>query len=683
MAVGFLFSPIRVLAWAIGKKNFHLQDWVGILIAASWLSVRVPGPSSNMSMKHRKPSLAWLLLWLVTLAFPVKAQTPGATDSPFIVDAWTSKDGLPENAVISVIQTRDGYLWIGTLNGLVRFDGNQFTVFNEYNTPGLNSDRIVYLFEDSHTNLWIGTDTAEVALVQDGKVKKIDLGRAGHEGRLVSACEDATGAVWLYTADAQLGRYQDGQLETLNLNISYPPICRMLIAEKSGPLWLGEYGVGEPWGQLLSFRPGNFHPPALSFDQQFRVEKLDFILASQRGGTWRLINGRVEKWGTTQREKDFGLYPWGNATVTSAGEDKDANLIVGTRGAGVFWYDADGKYQHISTDQGLSSAFVLSLCMDEQGNLWVGTDSGGLNRIKRKNFTTPDKMHPWNAQSLAPDTQGGLWAAFNAHGMTYWLANAVKDFGVGRGSNAWTVLVDRKQQVWAGTRGEGLFQFQTNHFEPATGAEITGLQIFALFEDHNGQLWAGTQNGLVCWNGSGWKIYTTRDGLSENIVRAVAEDAEGNLWVGTESRGLNFFKAGKFISYPAAENGLPGNDIACLHLDQDGVLWVGTSGHGLARFFQGKWTRYSTGNGLVSNSIDYIVEDTEGCLWIGSNAGLMRIPKKNLNNFAQGTANLISCRTYVETDGLPTRECSAGSQPAACRTRDGRLWFPPPRAWCR
>jgi ligand-binding sensor domain-containing protein len=398
-----------------------------------------------MSMKHRKPLLAWLFLWLVTLVFPVKAQTPGITDSPFIVDAWTSKDGLPENAVISVIQTRDGYLWIGTLNGLVRFDGNRFTVFNEYNTPGLNSDRIVYLFEDSHTNLWIGTDTAEVALVQDGKVKKIDLGRAGHEGRLVSACEDATGAVWLYTADAQLGRYQDGKLETLNLNISYPPICRMLIAEKSGPLWLGEYGIGEPWGQLLSFRPGNFHPPALSFDQQFRVEKLDFILASQRGGTWRLVNGRVEKWGITQREKDWGAYPWGNAPVTSACEDKAGNLIVGTLGQGIFWYDAGGKYQQISTDQGLSLASVLSLCMDREGELWVGTDGGGLDRIKGKVFHTPEELHPWVAQSIAEDAQGGLWVTFGAYGASYWKTNAVKDFHVGRYQNAWTVLVDHQQ----------------------------------------------------------------------------------------------------------------------------------------------------------------------------------------------------------------------------------------------
>ena len=150
----------------------------------------------------------------------------------------------------------------------------------------------------------------------------------------------------------------------------------------------------------------------------------------------------------------------------------------------------------------------------------------------------------------------------------------------------------------------------------------------------------------------------------------------GDLWIGTENQGLNCFKDGKFISFQASEKGLPGNDISCLYADPDGVLWVGTGGHGLARFQDGKWTRYSTDNGLASNFICYLLEDAAGNLWLGSNMGLMRIQKKSLNDFADGKTNSISCRTFVETDGLPTRECTGGSQPAAIRASDGTLWFP-------
>jgi signal transduction histidine kinase/streptogramin lyase len=314
--------------------------------------------------------------------------------------------------------------------------------------------------------------------------------------------------------------------------------------------------------------------------------------------------------------------------------------------------------------------------MDREGNLWTGTDGDGLNRIKKNTFNIPKESHERVVQSVSEDARGGLWMAFNAHGTFYRNTNLANGFGVGQSSNAWTVLVDSKQQVWAGTRGEGLFQFQTNHFQPAPGAGILGRQIFALFEDRAGQLWAGTTNGLACWNGEAWKIYTTRDDLSENVVHAIAEDAGGNLWIGTESRGLNLFKAGKFISYQSGENGLPGDDISSLYMDKDGVLWIATSGHGFARFQNEKWTRYSTREGLASDSISYIIEDGQGDLWFGSNMGLMRIKKKSLDDFANGKANSFTCRTYVESDGLPTRECSFGSQPAACRTSDGRLWFP-------
>ena len=250
--------------------------------------------TKNMPMNRWKLQFAWLSLCVFAFAFPVKAGAMEPADASFIVDAWSTEEGLPQTFVISVIQTRDGYLWLGTLNGLVRFDGNRFTVFDEDNTPGLDSDRIVYLFEDSHTNLWIGTDAAGVALVQDGKIKNFEIGRAGHEGRLLSACEDATGAVWFYTADAHLGRYQDGKLEVLNLNPNpnLLPICRTLIAEKSGPLWIGEYAAGEPLGQMFSFRASNFHPPTLVVDQSLQARRLDFILAGQHGGTWRMMDGR-------------------------------------------------------------------------------------------------------------------------------------------------------------------------------------------------------------------------------------------------------------------------------------------------------------------------------------------------------------------------------------------------------
>ncbi len=277
------------------------------------------------------------------------------------MDSWNNKEGLPQSSVISIIQTRDGYLWLGTLNGLVRFDGSRFAIFDENNTPGLGSGRIVRLFEDSHTNFWVGTDTAGVALIENGTVKNFDIGRSGHEGRLTSICEDSNGAVWLYTADAHLGRYQNGKMDVLDFHIPAPAISRMIAAEKSGPIWIAEYEAGGNNG-LFSFQPANFNPPTMAIDQSISARQPDFILASQHGGIWRLVDGRVQKWNSGRLETDLGNYPWGNATVTSACEDNDGNLIVGTLGAGVFWYEPDGKFRQISKVSGIVCPTMCFRC---------------------------------------------------------------------------------------------------------------------------------------------------------------------------------------------------------------------------------------------------------------------------------------------------------------------------------
>jgi len=623
--------------------------------------------------------------WLCVLVFALSALTGRAagTNSPFIIDSWGTRDKL-QVSVVSIIQTHDGYLWLGTLKGLVRFDGNRFTKFNQHNTPGLRSDGIVRLFEDSKTNLWIGTDIGGVARVQNGVVTNFIVGRDERAGQLMAACEDSSGAIWFYTADADLARYQNGKIDRLSLSIPPPKtdpgqpsvFCRTVVAEKSGTIWIGE-AAG-----MFAFHSGGFQPPAFVFDQTISAGRLDFLLASAEGGVWRLMDGRVQKYTAGRVDKDFGVYPWNTAPVACACEDRDGNLIVGTLGDGVYWYNTNGVAQHISLPQGLSSDYVLSLCVDDGGNLWVGTDGKGLNRVKKKIFISPDGDHSWVAQSVVADRNGGLWMTLNAlggfRGASYLNKDNVLDYPVGSRSNPRTILVDHQQRVWVGTGNEGLFQLQINHFLPIPlpiPPKVLPGQILCMFEDREARMWVGTQGGLWCRSSQGWTVFTDQNGLSERTITAITEDPGGNIWFGTKSRGLNVLRSGKFESYESKPGGLPGNGISALYADNDGAVWVGTSGLGLARFFNGKWTAYSSDEGLASDQIAYIIEDAYGYLWLGSDLGLMRIKKSSLNDFANGAAKTIECRTYVETDGLPTRECSFGSQPATCQTSDGRLWF--------
>jgi len=577
-----------------------------------------------------------LRIHLFILLAALALARPAAAESPFIVDVWGTADGLPQSSVIALTQTRDGYLWLGTLNGLVRFDGNSFTRFNVNNTPGLPGDKIVFLFEDSRTNLWVGTEPSGLCLINNGQVQNFDTSGGG--GKVTCAYEDAVGAIWFSTTAGRVFCWHQGRLDVRPS--SFPPTLPLLLLNRS----------------VHSYVP------------------------AKDGAHWQLQNGRVTQWRDDKLVRDFGVTPWKGAFVPAAfpgrmgftfdgsvnavAVDDTGNLAVGTLDDGVFWLDATGLWQHLSTGQGLSYTTVLSLCFDREGNLWVGTDGGGLDRVKRRVFTTSAELRAGVAQSAAEDAAGGLWAAFNRGGLSYVLTNAT-DFRVGDKNNAWSVLVDRQQRVWAGTRDQDLFLFTGGRFQHVDETARIGPQIFALFESRLGTVWAGGINGLGSFDGQAWKFYSTRDGLPAKAVRALAEDAAGNLWIGTEGGGLFSLRAGKIDPVTA-----PVKDISCLLADRNEVLWVGTSSHGLAWLAQGRWTRCSSLNGLAADDIGYLIEDDATNLWLGTYEGLLRVEKSSLASFAADTNKSVACRTFL------TRECFAGAQPAALRTRAGKMWFP-------
>lgn len=628
---------------------------------------------------------AWLALCGMAAGLSVRASVLSSPpNSPFIVETWDTEDLLPQSSVFSLIQTRDGYLWLGTASGLVRFDGFRFEVFDENNTPGLNSSHIVHLFEDSKGTLWIGTESAGVALAKDGRVRPLGsatnaFGSGSRESRLMSACEDSTGAVWLYTADGQLARHQAGKVDVWDFGRALPSACRALAVEPDR-LWVGSDSQLAAIGPLETLKPPDLPQPLV-----LPVNRLDFILTSSNGGYWRLANGRVQKCHGNNLDKEFDNYPWGNTPVSAACEDLEGNLIVGTYGAGVWWYDAAGKATRLAGEEGLSHSYILSLAMDKEGSLWVGTDGGGLNCVNRKKFHVAPASKVWVVQTACADAEGGVWIGFNGFGAVFAKGDVVKGFGADQGLNpdVLSVIADRAGQVWIGTEGRisggivgGLFKLNGERFGLVPWPETLATSIHAIHQDRQGQLWFGTATGLVRWDGSQPQRLTTTNGLSSDIVRALADDADGNLWIGTTGGGLNQLRDGKVKTpFRKRPGELPSDDVSALLVDSSGVLWVGTFGNGLARLERGQWTRFSTREGLPGNSIGFLLEDEAGHLWLGSNGGLARLPKQALSELASGRTTTLDCRVYGKADGLPTRECRQGSQPAAWRSADGTLLF--------
>jgi ligand-binding sensor domain-containing protein/signal transduction histidine kinase len=620
-------------------------------------------------------------------------------DARFMVERFGEEQGLPQSCVAAMTQTRDGYLWVGTLGGLARFDGRRFTRFDQDNTPGLKSNQIVSLFEDSQTNLWIGTLPEGIAMVTpEGKLISID------QGLLKAICQDSNGAVWLSVADSaadespgRLARFYKGVIRSWAVE---PSRRHALIAEDSGLLWVGTRLGADDWQRSLRPNPEGAANGFLPVVHELPVGRLDFLLASRRGGYWRLANGYIRKCKTNSADPNFPprAYPWKqiNSPVTAVCEDLRGNLVAGTWAGEVYCFDAQGQDTRIGSEQGLPGSGVLSLYVDHEGCLWVGTNGKGLIRVKRPAFDLLSLSAGLVVQSVCEDRQGGLWIGYNQERVDHWTSQATNVFSsivqqTNLSVKEWvylrSVYVDRDRQVWVGTQNDGLFLFRDGGFTRAPGADHIDPHISALYQDRQGILWAGTAGGLARWDGRYWTTNAALDGHSANAVQAIADDSQGNLWIGTAGGGICCLRQGR-LTWFTRTNGLPSDNVASLLVDKEGVLWAGTSG-GLARFRNGRWSSFTAKDGLPFSNTAYLAEDGQGCLWIGSNGGLIRVPKSKLNqladgllekktlsNLADGLMDSIALRTYGKQDGLPTSECTFGSQPAACQTGDGRLWFP-------
>jgi signal transduction histidine kinase/ligand-binding sensor domain-containing protein len=562
------------------------------------------------------------------------------------------------------------------MKGLARFDGASFTRFDQLSMPELSTSPIVFLFEDSRENLWVGTRSDGVVLIRAGQAIRIDVGTHSRDGYLVSAAEAEDGTVWLYTADGQLCRYSNGRLDVWPVGAGRPSRTRDVVAEKPGRVWVGMesdlLGIGSENTNNLSQLP-----PV----ESIAVEGLDLLLASKMGGRWQLANGRVQKWRGTELIKDYGAYPWQDPLITAACEDPQGNLVVGTHRSGAYWFDAEGRAQRLT---GLPDDQILSLCFDREGDLWVGTDGGGLNRVRRSQFSTLPGTENWVVQSVSPDEDGGLWIGCNGGELAHWRRGELQSYATSQDvPSVKAVLLDREQRVWVGTWGRGLFNLEAGRFQPIVAVGLFQAAVIAIHEDRSGTLWLGlqetspdTHDGLARIRQGQLTFLTTDDGLPPGAVRALADDATGSLWIGTDGGGLARLRDESVTRFRMATGHLPSDTVSALLMDEEGTLWIGTDGGGLASLRDGKWKTFNKRDGLTSNSIGYLLEDDQGYLWLGSDAGLMRISKAELNAFEPGKTNVLPCRVYDKADGLPTRECTFGSQPAACRTQDGRLWFP-------
>ncbi len=622
-------------------------------------------------MNNRRRILIFVGLACCLLPMHLQAGLdPTKSITQYVHDVWTTDHGLPQNSVLSMAQTADGYLWIGTENGLARFDGARFVTFDRRNTPALKSNEIDALAADRNGGLWIGTHGGGLVLLNHGVFRSVRLSNDS----VLALYQDTGGTLWIGTDGGGLSRFQNGNLETYTRKDGLADNTVFSICgDGKGGLWIGTHsGLSHLSGKHFSTSTKNDGLPSNDI-RSLCLDRTGAVwIGTNRDGLARLDGKRIDIYTVKNGLSDNRIW--------SLREDSNGTLWVGTGGGGISRWRA-GKFSRFTAREGFSGEDVWAILEDREGSLWIGSAGGGLNRLRNGAFSSLGAPEGLSSDIVLPifeDREGAVWVGTSNAGVNRLKDGKVTQFSTRDGlsdSQVFSITEDGRGDHWFGTR-HGLTRLSKGKFTSYAGK--SGLPddiVHCTYTDSKGDFWVGTRGGLSHFDGHTFYTYTTKNGLSDNDVLSVYEDRrDQTLWIGT-GNGLSHLVNGGFRVYSKVD-GLSNDVVWTITGDVDSTLWLGTNGGGLNRFKDGVFTHYTAQNGLFDDAILQILDDERGNLWFTSNRGVFSVAKTQLNEFAERKVQQISSRPFGTQDGMRSAECNGGFQPAGWRLKDGSLAFP-------
>lgn len=593
-------------------------------------------------------------------------------------DSWTTDNGLPQNSVYSIVQTADGYIWLTTLDGLVRFDGVRFTVFNKSNWKNLPSNRFIKLFAEADNTLWICTEESGLVRYRNGEFQTFTTADGLPSNNLREVLKDTDGSLLIFTENG-IARFRDNRFsierkqDFRDYKIYITPSGTRWEMDKNGLRATNRNG-----GETRYDLP--FDTQNISADRTFNYFYYVEMLEDSGGALWFSAAGNLYKLkdgATTVLTINDGMPP---SLVRRLAQDRQGDIWFGTEKDGACRL-AENRFVCFDAEKGLSSNKITDIFSDREGTLWITTNEKGFNRVSKQivtSLSTAAGLFDKNVFPILEDSNGAVWLGS---------FSALSNFKDGKITNytrrdgllyeiVQSLFEDRDGRLWIGSLG-GVERLENGIFTDFTerlGASIGDVDFWDIHQDRGGAFWFATNKGLIKYDGAAATRLTTENGLPGNDVKAILETREGKLWFGTYD-GLAELKDGKFVSFSENE-GLTGNHVRAIYEDVDGTLWIGTYDSGLSRFKNGKFTNYTIENGLYSNGVFQILEDGRGNFWMSSNQGIYRVSRGQLNDFADGKRQTITSTVFGKSDGMLNTEANGGRQPAGIKARDGKLWFP-------
>jgi signal transduction histidine kinase/ligand-binding sensor domain-containing protein len=614
-----------------------------------------------MSLRFRILVVALVLVWAV----PIAALPADRAITQYVRRVWTVEQGLPHGTVRGLVQTPDGYLWLATYEGLVRFNGEDLQILDRSTSPEMLSIAVRMLALDGTDTLWLGTN-AGLMRYRGGRFETIPL--PGGPDLIGGMALVSDGTVWVGTARGKVfrvvsgraGEMTLGRAEQMGLGLAVSPITAL--AASGDTVWIGT-SAGLSRHRLGTKTVERIE--GLSSDRIITLvaDGADSLLVGTETGLERIAGGRIERVAGLPRDQ-----------VTAVHRDRDGNVWIGTYSHGLFRLTG-GTLASYGIDDGLLNPTVRSIFEDSEGSIWIGSN-GGLEQFRSGAFINWDKRHGLDddyVRTIFEDRDGVRWVG-SAKGLHRWNGERWVREGSGP-AGILSMAESRDGTRWLGT-AHGLYRVSGKTAKLLTVADgLSNNGVRDVHQDRNGDVWVATDFGVSRIHRDGrFETFAGRSGIG-GYVLTIAETGDGRLWFATGA-GLAELDGVTFKLH-AAPRALPSNRLFGIEADADhvGTVWVVTDGDGLIRFRDGKPSVITTRHGLVTDKIVSVADDRRGRLWFGTVRGVFSVSKRELNAVADGRSSRVVSQFFDENDGLGSRQCNGASNPAVLRTRDGRIWF--------
>lgn len=607
-----------------------------------------------------------------TLALVAVLGTPAAgARAGDLASAQSVVRHRPADGVYALLQTPEGYLWLGTSAGLFRYDGLRFTRMQGEAGP---AGRVASLARGRDGSIWVGTHGDGLFRLGQGRTERFEASGAAFGDEVLALAADE-GGLWIGAAEG-LFRAEATSVSAVGVAQGFGDReVRALRADGAGRLWVGA-------------RDGLWHGTGGRFRQVARL-----------GAIYALT---PDRWGRLWAGGSSGLFVLEQGEVRAQGGDRPGPKLFSVRslhadGADALWVGTwTGLYRiQLSAEASgwgpavkqlettLTDTNVEALSGDADGNVWVGTGTGGLLRVRQEqpfaSLGRPEGLPGATAFAVLAAREGDLWVTSGGH-LARWRQGALTTFRAPEHfstSDLRSIAQSRDGAIWVAGYGGALYRFDGERFRRHAAADaFTSGGIQSLFGDSRGTLWVALRQGGLVAVGAGRAAYHPPAEVGcKAFVQAMAEDPGGAVWFASAGSGLCRYEGGGFQAY-TRKDGLASDDLNSLHVDREGTLWIGTFDRGLVRRKQGRFAAIGPRHGLKHEHVGQILEDERGHLWLTSRGGLFRVPKRQLDDVAEGRGTAVRPIAFGVEDGMRSGFCLFGFQPAGARADDGRLWIP-------